>query len=365
MSLVYFDYNATHPPFQNILDRSLKNYSENFYNPSGPTRYSLSKQALIETARSYFSNITKKEKDKIVFSSTGTEANLFLLNCIKEIHNEVIVSPFEHSSIYENLHSLKIPFRLIKTNKSGLIDLNDLETKFTEKKAPLILIYAANETGVIQPIYEAKKILNEFPIYSDLMQAYGKIPIDFDLLSGFSFSGHKIGAGFGASLTYFENLENEFGILKGGNQENGHRAGTENSMAIESFMETSKIQLENLNTKNEKLIQFRNLIESEFKKLNIKIISENSQRLQSTIFMILPIEEIDFFMLGMEERGVLVSNGSSCKSRTREASKNLLNMGYSNEEALRAIRISMGYFTTKEEVDKLILTTSEVINLLK
>lgn len=364
MSLAYFDYNATHPPFQEILSKALKNYTENFYNPSGPTRFSLSRQSLIEQARNYFSEITKKEKDKFVFSGTGTEANLFLLNCIQSIYEEILVSPFEHSSIYENLHSLKIPFKLIRTDKSGIIDLNDLEKKFKEKNSPLLLIYAGNETGVIQPILEAKKILGEFSIYSDLMQAFGKIPIEFGSLSGFSFSGHKIGAGLGASITYFEKLKKDFGILKGGNQENGHRAGTENSTAIEAFLETSKFQLNNLEQKNEKLLGFRNLIESELKKLDIEIISENSPRLPSTIFAILPIEDVDFFMLGLEERKVLISNGSSCKSRTREASKSLLNMGYSNEEALKAIRISMGYFTTKEEVEKLIFTIKEVLNLL-
>jgi cysteine desulfurase len=87
--------------------------------------------------------------------------------------------------------------------------------------------------------------------------------------------------------------------------------------------------------------------------------------LPSTIFAILPIEDVDFFMLGLEEKKILISNGSSCKSRTREASKSLLNMGYSKEESLRAIRISMGYFTTLEEVEILLQSIKELIFKLR
>jgi cysteine desulfurase len=246
MNVAYFDYNATHPPFLDILESSINYYSENFFNPSGPSRFSLNNQSQIESARIYFSKLTNKDKNDFVFSSTGTEANFFLLNLIKKRHEDILISPFEHSSIYESIHDLKIQFRILKTDKSGLIDLDDLEKKFKVKNSPLILIYAGNETGVIQPILEAKKILGNFPIYSDLMQAFGKIHVQFDLLSGFSFSGHKIGAGLGASLTYVENLEKDFGIFKGGNQENSHRAGTENFVSIDVFKNSSIRQLENL-----------------------------------------------------------------------------------------------------------------------
>jgi len=95
------------------------------------------------------------------------------------------------------------------------------------------------------------------------------------------------------------------------------------------------------------------LIENTLESLGGKIIGKDAHRLPSTSFVILPSDDIDFILLGLEEKKIVVATGSSCKSRAREASSSLLRMGYSKEEALRAVRISTGIFTTRDEVDKL------------
>lgn len=369
--ICYFDYNATHPPFTKIVLEAYNEYSTHFYNPSGATRFSLSRQSVIESARSYFADLTKKNKNQFVFCSTGTEANTLLIASLVDYLKQfkrVLISPFEHSSFYGPLDYYEIPFELIKTNKSGLIDLNDLSNKMKEEPAPIFLIYAANETGVLQPIEEVYSIASQYkmPIFSDLMQAFGKVNIDYSLLDGFTFSGHKIGAGMGASVAYSPEkfLKKDFGIFKGGNQENSHRAGSENSAAIQAFEAVSKEQFATLSEKNLRLTDYKIQIEKFLKKINAEIIAENSPRLPSTTFVILPIEDIDFFMLGMEEANIVVSTGSSCKSRTREPSFSLLRMGYTKEEALRAIRISTGYFTTQDEVDRLLDTMGVIIQKL-
>jgi cysteine desulfurase len=367
----YFDYNATHPPFKEILLNCTEKYLKDFYNPSGPTRYSLSKQGVIETSRAYFSKITKKSKDQIVFSSTGTEANFLLVSGLVSYlkkFKKVFISPFEHSSFYGALEFFKIPYTLLLTDKTGLIDLNYLEEELKKEPAPLFLIHTSNETGVFQPIQESKQILSkyELPIFSDLMQAFGKVEIDYSLFDGFTFSGHKIGAGMGAALTYLDKkfINSEFQIFKGGNQENGHRAGTENTIAIQAFQLSAELQIANLEEKNKRLLNYRNKIESFLKNLDIEIIAENSDRLPSTSFILLPIDDIDFFMISLEEKGIIISNGSSCKSRSREASFSLLKMGYSTDEALRAIRISTGYFTNEYEVEKLLEEIKNTLNKL-
>lgn len=367
----YFDYNATHPPFADIISKAYEDYTQNFFNPSGATRFSLSRQSLLETARGYFGEITNKDKNQFVFSSTGTEANALLVAGLVESlqnHKRVLVSPFEHSSFYGALDYYKIPFELLKTDKSGIVDLNDFEEKMKAHPSPVFVIYAANETGVIQPLKEMYLIASKFemPIFSDLMQAFGKIEVDFSILEGFTFSGHKIGAGMGASLTYLPSkyLKKDLAILKGGNQENNHRAGTENSPAILAFENAAKRQLSSLKDKNERLLGFQLKIEAVLKELGAEIISESSPRLPSTTFTLLPIDEIDFFMMGMEEANIVVSTGSSCKSRTRDPSFSLLRMGYSKEEALRAIRISTGYFTNQTDVERLLESMRNIIQKL-
>ncbi len=368
---LYFDYNATHPPFTKIFIEAYTDYAVNYFNPSGATRFSLSRQSVIESTRNYFGEITQKNKNQFVFCSTGTEANALLVASLSNYlqkFKRVLISPFEHSSFYGSLDYYQIPFELLVTDKSGRIDLNDLEKKMKENVAPIFVIYAANETGVIQPMKEIHSIASRFemPIFSDLMQAYGKIDIDFSILEGFTFSGHKIGSGMGASLMYAPEkyLSKDFAIFKGGNQENSHRAGTENTPAIQAFQSASKEQLASLVEKNIRLSSYRLLIEKTLQSLGAEIIAKSSPRLPSTIFTLLPIEEIDFFMMGMEEANIVVSTGSSCKSRTREPSFSLLRMGYTKEEALRAIRISTGYFTTDAEVERLLTCMSQTIQKL-
>lgn len=371
MKTIYLDYNATHPPFEDILTKNLNEYICEFYNPSGASRYSLRRQAIIEEAREYFSKVTKKKKELFVFCTTGTEANHLLLGSLAthlEFPARVYASPFEHASVYGALRAFGIEPILIHPQSNGVIDLNDLETKLRSTPLPVVCILAANETGVIQPYKEISTLCENFgvPFYSDLMQAYAKIPIDFSYLDGFTFSGHKIGAGMGASLVCLDEswTGSEYKLFYGGNQENGKRAGTENSMAIKSFKEASERQFFIMKEKNLRLLHFRNLIENKMKELGCRIIAEDAPRLPSTSFMILPTEDVDFFIMGLEEKGIIISTGSSCKSRSREPSFSLLQMGYTVEEALRAIRISTGYFTTKEEVESLLSASESLLKVL-
>lgn len=362
----YFDYNATHPPFAEILESCLATYLSEFYNPSGITRYSLKNQGKIEQTRKYLVTLTGGHEKQFVFSATGTEANYLLIQSLRVLYpnlDSLIVSPFEHSSMYAAIESYGFSVDLIKTEKSGIIDIQNLEKKLKENPRPVVCLYAGNETGVIQPAEEISKLTKKYGqlFYSDLMQGFCKVHLNFSLFDGYTFSGHKIGAGMGAAVTYLPNADTNFRVFGGGNQENDHRAGTENTFAIECLKKVSKFQLEYLEEKNKRLQLYQSMIETSLEEMGCTIIAKNSKRLPNTTFLILPIQAVDFFLLGMEEKGILVSTGSSCKSRAREASKSLLHMGYTEEEALRCIRISTGYFTTKEEVEQLLSRAKELI----
>ncbi|MBE7410883.1 MAG: aminotransferase class V-fold PLP-dependent enzyme [Leptospiraceae bacterium] len=370
--IVYFDNNATHAPIKEVLTESLQEYLQSYYNPSGITKFSLNSQSKIENARNYFAEITKKKSSGFVFNSTGTESNYLLVSALSKTlkQKKILTSPFEHPSVYAALDFFGFETIRLQTDKSGKIDLNDLETQLKKQNLPLFIIYTSNETGVIQPIESIIGLVNQFNtfLFTDLIQAFGKIEIDFTFLSGFSFSGHKIGAGMGTSLAYIEpNLiqKKDFSIFHGGNQENGFRAGTENLQSIIAFQKASEFQLLRLQEKNQRLRNFQKKIEIELKNLGAIIVGENSERLSSTTFAILPDTDIDFLMIGLTEKNIILSNGSSCKSRTRTPSENLLAMGYSKQEALSAIRISSGLFTTEDDVELLINRIKEVILKLK
>ncbi|TGN03852.1 cysteine desulfurase family protein [Leptospira bandrabouensis] len=363
----YFDYNATHPPIAEILETCLADYLSGFYNPSGITRFSLKNQGKIEQTRKFFANLTNGQEKQFVFSATGTEANYLLIQSLRALYpnlDSVIVSPLEHSSMYAALESYGFTSDLIHTDHSGIIDLQDLEKKLKENPRPVVCLYAGNETGVIQPAEEISKLTKKYDqlFYSDLMQGFCKTDVPFSVFDGYTFSGHKIGGGMGAALTYLPKSDPSFHLFGGGNQENNHRAGTENIFAIECFKQVAEIQMKDLEKKNKRLSAFQSLIEEKLESLGCKIIAKLSPRLPNTTFLILPIQAVDFFLLGMEEKGILVSTGSSCKSRAREASKSLLHMGYSDEEALSCIRISTGYFTTEEDVKTLLSNMEDLIH---
>ncbi|XDD48780.1 cysteine desulfurase family protein [Leptospira sp. WS92.C1] len=366
----YFDYNATHPPFQDVLVEIQNDYFSDFYNPSGATRFSLARQGKIESARKTLEKYTQKPAKEFVFSSTGTEANHLLAYAIRgKVSGSAIVSSLEHSSIYSALEFAGRQFRKIRSLRNGSVDLDHLEKLLKEESGPVFILHVANESGVIQPLETAYELCQKYeaPLFSDLMQSFGKLEIPYAILSGFTFSGHKIGAGMGASGTWIDpNFvgEKEFGIFRGGNQENNHRAGTENSSSILALSEVLKKRIPNLSKKNELLQAYQIQIETTLEGCGCKMIGKDSPRIPSTSFCILPTDDVDFFMMGLEESGFVVSTGSSCKSRSREPAPSLLSMGYTEEEALRAIRISSGWFTTQDEVDALCQKIQEVLRAL-
>ncbi len=366
-AIKYFDYNATHPPIPEILEKNLSLYLKAYFNPSGASRFSLDRQSSIEEVRNYLAELTKKSKKSFVFCSTGTEANQIMLGYVfgsKQINKACYVSPFEHSSIYGALDNLSINYEILKCKNDGYIDVDYLREKMKNNPLPVVVLMAGNETGVVQPYKEIAEICrdNKMLFMSDLMQAYCKIPIDFSYFDGFTFSAHKIGGGMGGAVVCIPlEIKSDYKIFKGGNQENNLRAGTENTPAILCIKDASVLQLSTLEEKNSRLVGFKTSIENNLKEKGGIIIAENSNRLPSTTFVILPTEDIDFILMGLEEKGIIVSTGSSCKSRARDASPSLLSMGYSKEEALRAIRISTGIFTTEEEIEILNLELNKLL----
>ncbi|MCH1910968.1 aminotransferase class V-fold PLP-dependent enzyme [Leptospira noguchii] len=366
----YFDYNATHPPFTDVLVKIQNDYFSDFYNPSGATRFSLARQGKIEEARKTLESYTGKPAKEFVFSSTGTEANHLLTKSIRgKFSSSAIVSSLEHSSLYSALEFAGFDFQKIRSLHSGEIDLDHLEELLKINPSPIFILQVANESGVIQPLEKVHLLALKYsvPLFSDLMQSFGKISVPFEFLDGFTFSGHKIGAGMGVSGTWVRSdlvSEKEYAIFRGGNQENNHRAGTENSPSILALSEVLKQRILEQKEKNELLKNFQTQIENVLEECNCKIIGKNANRISSTSFCILPTDDVDFFMMGLEEAGFVVSTGSSCKSRSREPATSLLSMGFSKEEALRAIRISTGWFTTQEEVEDLCKKVIEVLKAL-
>ena len=363
----YFDSDATHPPFFEILKGTLDCYKSNYFNPSGATKFSLQRQSQISKAREYLANFTLKKSEDFVFHSSSTEAVHFIsFNLSKNINSKILVSPFEHSCVYSALDKYNILYEIIPSDKTGILNLDFIFEKIVENSSMTLWISpVASETGILQPISEIIQRYKDTKLISDLTQTICKLKIDFSLFKSFVFSGHKIGAGLGCGVSYldFESFPNNQSLFAGGFQENENRAGTENTEAIINLRKVLEFQNEKFDLKVKKLISLKKEIEENLIQLGCEIIGKDSPRVCSTIFFLLPFdsENVDFFMIAMEQKNIILSTGSSCKSRTRSPSRSLIAMGYSEAESLRAIRISINYFTTLEEVDYLNCALREVI----
>jgi cysteine desulfurase len=356
-NVVYLDYNATHPPLVDLISQSQEYYFKNFFNPSGISMFSLSNQKEIEQSRIKIAELTQTNPKGICFTSSSTESIDLYFAQLKEFTNfdSVIVSAYEHSAVYRSIEKYGFKSKVLPGYLNGQVDPKDLELELQKAKSAVAIISASNETGVIQPLIEIQKICHNFqvPLFSDTTQSFGKHPIDVSGLSGFILSSHKLGGGLGASVLYSEWIQSgkHAPVLRGGNQENGNRSGTENLSAILSLKSALEYQFQILDEKIQRLHSLKSNFESNLKSIGCEIIAEASPRMSNTSFVILPTKDIDFIMIGLDQAGIAISTGSSCKSRARDASPQLLRMGYSEELALQAIRVSTGLFTKESELE--------------
>jgi cysteine desulfurase len=364
--MIYLDYNSTHPPIKNIIQNNYLIYFENWSNPSGISYYSQKNFNIIEQCRKKLKELLKKyynfysDNLTIVFNSTGTEA---VHQMIYSFYNPekpyAIVSPYEHECLYGACELYNIKTILLPANSKGLVDPDDIKKKIKQHNLKIqeisfiSCIAVSNETGIIQPIDEIGKIAKELsiPFISDTIQINGKFVMDLNHLDGCTINGHKIGGGLGCSA-FISKSSKIKSLFKGGLQENEFRSGTENFIAIKNLVDAFEWQM-NHQQDYMFLKDIQKNIENFLKEeCNAIIVGEDSPRVFHTTYSIFKeLEDMDFLLISLDQEEIICSTGSSCKSRTRQPSQNLLRMGYNTKLAQQALRFSYGIFTKKEEVE--------------
>lgn len=365
---VYLDYAATHPPIKSIIEKANELYLNNFANSSGLSGESQKVNNLIRESRSQLAQLLSISEQQIFFYSSASEAHSSLLwllskHCFaqKKSRIKIACSPFEHPSIIETVK--KIPDAEVfffEADKAGLKEM-DLDAINPDL---IICMAAHNETGLLMPISNIIQWSEEhnIPMLCDCVQLAPKLNYDSqdNRINGklfqekksvyFTMAGHKIGAGFGCAILITPKLNStelafieKANILAGGNQETPFRPGSHNLAAIKA-MELSlnrvlidKGRYDNLLEKSKRL---EKTIINSIK--GVHLIGAQSERLPGTSLLLVPDLSIDFLLMALDQKGITVGTGTSCKSRSREASPALLAMGYTEEEALQAIRISLG-----------------------
>ncbi len=358
MKKIYLDNAATTPVFDEILEKIPEWSRKYFANPNSIHSDGQKARRIIDESRRYIASVLNCEEEEIIFTSCATESNNTIIKGLAESYpekNEIIVSPIEHKSVLNPVKYLakkgyKVHF--LKVDKNGLIDTDHLKNLINKKTLLVSVIHGNNETGVVQDIKEINKICKEKEVFffSDTVQSFLKEDIpDLDFLS---VSGHKINAPKGIGFFKKRKSIKLTPLLHGGGQESGIRSGTENVIGIKALSEAVKIWNENRDTFINHLIKLKNtfveLLKKEFP--GEEIVSYQAETLPHIVSVVFKKVDAQTIIMALNSKGIEVSSGSACSSGTPSPSHVLLAYGYSEKEALRAVRFSFGIQNTVEDI---------------
>ncbi|WP_311407475.1 cysteine desulfurase family protein [Liquorilactobacillus uvarum] len=353
--MIYFDNAATTKMSVSAL-KAYKEVAENFYGNSESLHFfGNQSNLLVDESRQTIAKLLNVIPDGLIFTSGGTESNQVGLSALARIRdgkNEILVSPLEHSSIYQILDRLKdekqAQVRILPVDRKGKITPTILENNVSAKTA-LIVIQAVNSiTGIVQDISALKKIAakNDIPLFVDAVQAATKVPLDFSGITGFSCSGHKFNGPKGSGLLFIS--PNALTVPQYNNvfQQNGFLPGTLDVPGIVSM--TTAFQEAYPKTKTNYAL-LKKLQESLERNISTKI-----QVLHGTYpgicGLILPHVQAQEAVTRMGQLGFCFSTVSACSIKDPRPNRSLLSLGLTEEETTRYIRISFSSVNTIAEI---------------
>jgi cysteine desulfurase len=347
---VYFDHNATTPMTVGVANMISDTLVVGGNASSIHAAGRLARQK-VEDARDKIAKLVGARASEVVFTSGGTEANNLVLRGIKCKH--IMASTVEHDSVLDAAENIEC----LAVDENGIIDMVAFERRLdkTEGQVLVSIMLANNETGVIQPVAEVSKIAKKYGalVHTDAVQACGKIKLDKEELGVdfISLSAHKIGGpqGIGALIINEEVQLNS--LMRGGGQERGRRAGTENLSGIAGFgVAVEFVESRSHVAKTRKL---RDALESSIKRIapGIIIFGGNVDRLPNTSCIFMPGVSSETQIMKFDLKGIMISAGSACSSGKVQPSHVLRAMGIDNSVASNVIRISLGNVNTMDDVD--------------
>ena len=359
---VYLDWNAT-TPLRPEAKQAMTAAWEISGNPSSVHTAGRQARRLVEDARAAVAAAVGARPHDVVFSSGGTEANAVALTPglrrgTGQGVQGLVVSAIEHASVLAGGRFPAESIGTIKVTGSGLVDLDHLRALLAGKLPALVSVMLANnETGAVQPVSEIADVVHEAGglLHVDAIQAFGKISIDIKQLKAdlLTLSAHKIGGpkGVGA-VVLVEDVQGLEPLLRGGGQELGRRAGTENVAGIAAFGASAKAAMAALAVDAARLQALRARLEHGLKQTpGMIVFSEGAPRLPNTTLFTVPGLKAETAVIGFDLTGIAVSSGSACSSGKVQPSHVLDAMGFPKDLAQGAVRLSLGWSTSEADID--------------
>jgi len=360
---VYLDWNAT-TPLRPEAREAMAAAWDLAGNPSSVPAEGRQARRLVEEARTRVAGSMGALARNVTFTSGGTEANALALapgvrRGAEPPVRRLVVSAIEHASVLAGGRFAADTISTVGVSASGLVQLDQLRDRLAEGPPALVSVMLANnETGAVQPIAEAAAIVHAAGglLHVDAIQALGKIPFDIRAMQAdlVTVSAHKIGGpkGVGA-LILTEGVQGLEPLLRGGGQELGHRAGTENVAGIAGFGAAVKAAMAALEEDVVRLQGLRDRLERGLRQTpGVLIFSDDVPRLPNTTLFTVPGLKAETAVIGFDLAGIAVSSGSACSSGKVQASHVLEAMGLGRGLAQGAVRLSLGWSTADADVDR-------------
>jgi cysteine desulfurase len=370
----YFDWNATAPLREEARIATIAALDV-AGNASSVHAEGRAARSLVERAREQVANLVRADAKNVTFTSGATEANMYALTPAieiggrKEPRDRLFVSAIEHPSVRSGGRFAAEQVETLPVTGDGVVDLVALKAAVTRAERPLVSIMLANnETGVIQPIAQIADTVHAANgvLHVDAVQGPGRIDCDVDALGAdlLSISSHKLGGPQGAgALVRRGDIHIAEPLVKGGGQERGQRAGTENVVAIAGFGAAAIAATQMDVTR---MAALRDRLESDLKAATPEavVFGAGVPRLPNTTLFAVPGLNAETAIIAFDLNGIAVSSGSACSSGKVQASHVLAAMGVDPSLSRGAVRISLGWSTTEADLEALLTAWNKVVSSL-
>ena len=376
--MIYLDNSATTKPLPEVMDSFVKVSKEYFGNPSSLHGIGGQAEKLLSQARSQVTRLLSVKQKEIYFTSGGTEGNNLAIKGIafayKDRGKHLITTTIEHASVRESfkqLESMGFEVTEIPVDSNGRVHVVDIEKAIRPDTILVSVMHVNNEVGTIQPIEEIGQLLKKYPkilFHVDHVQGIGKVPLDLnesnvDLCT---ISAHKFHGLKGNGLLFVRDGVMIHPLFTGGSQEGKVRSGTENVAGVVCMSKALRLILDKLQTELEQLKKVSNELRKGLEKIDGIVINTPEKFAAPHILNFsVPHVKSEVFVHALEEKDIFVSTTSACSSKQKTISNTLVAMGIPEERAGSAIRLSLSYYNTLDEVKKVLSAVEQTVEGLR
>ncbi|MBF0249410.1 MAG: cysteine desulfurase NifS [Alphaproteobacteria bacterium] len=378
MTGIYLDNNATTQVASEVLNAMLPYFTEQFGNPSSLHQFGNKVGFAIKTAREQVQSLLGAELDsEIIFTSCGTESDsTAILSALKAYpkRKEIITTTVEHPAILELCKSLEkddYTVHYLKVDGKGRLNLDDYRKVLSPQVAIVSVMWANNETGTLFPVERMAEMAHEAGVlfHTDAVQAVGKVPIDLKAskIDMLSLSGHKLHAPKGIGVLYLKRGTRFRPLLRGGHQERGRRAGTENAAAIVGLGVACELAGRHLGYENSTVMRLRDRLQDGILAAvpNAFVTGDVLNRLPNTLNIAFEYIEGEAILMLLNKEGIAASSGSACTSGSLEPSHVMRAMNIPFTAAHGTVRFSLSRYNTPEEIERVIAAVPGIVAKLR